>query len=81
MVPKGSLSMSRAEDGRGRCGRELYASPQGPSSNSPAATLSAWRHDWPWQQRPEVNSAPTKVLVIAAVWAAPVEGNLVRTVA
>lgn len=51
-------------------------------SHHPTATaLPAWRRDWPWELRPEVSSAATKVLVIAAVRAAPMEGELVRTVA
>lgn len=44
-------------------------------SHHPTATaLPAWHRDWPWELRPEV-------LVVAAVWAAPVEGELVRAVA
>lgn len=51
-------------------------------SHHPTATaLPAWHRDWPWELRPEMSSAATKVLVVAAVWAAPVEGELVRAVA
>lgn len=51
-------------------------------SHHPTATaLPAWHRDWPWELRPEVNSAATKVLVVTAVWAAPVEGELFRAVA
>lgn len=44
--------------------------------------LSVWRQDWPWEQGTALSSRAAEVLMpVAALWAAPVEGKLVRAAA
>lgn len=70
MVPKGSELHTEPREGRGRR-VACITSLQSAFSDLTATALSSWRWDWLWEQGPEVSSAATQVLVIAAMWTAP----------